>query len=171
MIKFKPLSPDFELPQYETPGAANVDFRAYFNCEFEGEKLPIKDFNEINNQVSYSLNTSDDFILEPHHRAMIPLGFSCELPVNIVLEILSRSGLALKNGIQVINEPGQVDEDYRGPVQVILYNTTNAPFVIRHKDRICQGGFRKVAKSHSFSIDYVLSNTVRDSGGFGHTGV
>ena len=97
-----------------------------------------------------------------------------EIPAGYELQVRSRSGLALKNGIMVLNSPGTVDSGYRGEVGVILYNTDKAaPFYIHNGDRIAQGviaGVQTMNKTKFIKTDS-LSSSDRGSGGFGSTGV
>lgn len=89
------------------------------------------------------------------------------LPSDYYLAIHSRSGLALKNGVFVLNAPGLVDLDYKGEVGIILHNAGSELFTVKHRDRIAQG---VVLKHHTH--DFVpTSDAVRGEGGFGSTGV
>ena len=106
--------------------------------------------------------------IEPSQRLLVPLDISIELPKGTFGHILTRSGLALKNGIHV--GAGVIDEDYRGNVGVLLFNLGNVPFVFKEGDRIAQ----LVIKSYE-NINLVqkekLDDSSRGNGGFGSTGV
>jgi dUTP pyrophosphatase len=93
-----------------------------------------------------------------------------ELPVGFEAQIRPRSGLAIKNGITVLNTPGTIDADYRGEIKVILINLSNEDFVIHSGDRICQMVIAKYEQAEILQVE-VLSESDRGEGGFGHTGV
>ena len=130
------------LPEYATPLSAGMDLRA---------------------------NISESIILQPLERRLIPTGIFLQLPEGYECQIRPRSGLALKHGITVLNSPGTIDADYRGEVCVILANMSSQPFTIEKGERICQ---MVVARHASVDWDevYVLDETERGAGGFGHTG-
>jgi dUTP pyrophosphatase len=113
-------------------------------------------------------------IIIPHmERALIPTGLYFQIPMGFELQVRPRSGLALKNGITVLNTPGTVDSGYRGEVKVILFNTDEQPFVIKNGDRIAQGVIAPVqfSKTTKFVKVNNLDESDRNSGGFGSTGV
>lgn len=133
-------------PEYATSMASGFDFRA---------------------------NLNESIILKPMDRALIPTGLQFELPVNHELQVRPRSGLALKNGVTVLNTPGTVDGDYRGEVGIILINLGKEDFVINHGDRIAQGVIAVSAGPtlYRFVESEELSETDRAGDGFGSTGV
>ena len=119
-------------------------------------------------------NNEKTIEIEPGHRALIPTGLYFEVPAGFELQIRSRSGLALKNGIMVLNSPGTVDSGYRGEIGVILYNTDKiTPFYVHKGDRIAQGVITAVQTMNKtkFVKTDSLSSSERGSGGFGSTGV
>jgi dUTP pyrophosphatase len=130
------------LPGYSTELSAGMDLRAFL---------------------------TDDIILKPLQRVLIPTGLFIELPAGFEAQIRPRSGLALKHGITVLNTPGTIDADYRGEIGVILVNLSPDDFVIVNGERICQ---MIISKHETVSWDEVevLEETVRGAGGFGHTG-
>ncbi|MFK7744206.1 MAG: dUTP diphosphatase [Roseobacter sp.] len=132
-----------DLPAYETAGAAGADVRA---------NIP-----------------NGDITLLPGARALVPTGMRMEIPQGFEVQIRPRSGLALKNGVTLVNSPGTIDSDYRGPVGVIMLNTGNAPFQITHGLRIAQMVVAPVVHA-KFELSASLSDTVRGGGGFGSTG-
>lgn len=134
---------DVTLPSYGSEHAAGADLRAYI-------KEPIT--------------------LEPLQRALIPTGLRVEIPHNYEIQVRPRSGLALKNGISVLNTPGTIDSDYRGEIGVILINLGAEPFTIEPGMRIAQAVLTPVFKAQFFVAE-TLSSTVRGHGGFGHTGI
>jgi dUTP pyrophosphatase len=112
-----------------------------------------------------------DVVLEPSGRALVPTGFCFEIPQGYEVQVRSRSGLAIKHGVFVLNSPGTIDSDYRGEVKVILGNAGSAPFTIRRGDRIAQLVVAAVANNIDFEESASVSETGRGAGGFGHTGI
>jgi dUTP pyrophosphatase len=112
-------------------------------------------------------------IIEPLKRALIPTGLHFQIPIGFELQVRPRSGLALKNGITVLNTPGTVDSGYRGEVKVILFNTGEESFTIKNGDRIAQGVISPVQtrKTTNFIRVNALDNSDRGAGGFGSTGI
>ena len=136
--------PSVALPAYETAGAAGADLRA---------NLPGK----------------AAMTLEPGARALVPTGLRMEIPEGYEVQVRPRSGLALKHGVTLLNAPGTIDSDYRGPVGVILMNAGEVPFVVAHGDRIAQMVVSAVVQA-GFEPVAALGDTGRGSGGFGSTG-
>lgn len=130
------------LPEYSTIMSAGMDLRAFI-------EHPI---------VLRSLN-----------RVLIPTGLYIEMREGYEAQIRPRSGLAIKNGITVLNSPGTLDADYRGEICVILINLSNEPFFINSGDRIAQLVFHKYEKAEFVKVER-LSKTERGEGGFGHSG-
>jgi dUTP pyrophosphatase len=141
IVKIKTLSENAKVPEYATAGSAGVD-----------------------------LSSAVSLTIEPGKIALVKTNISIEMPANIEAQIRSRSGLAIKNGIFVLNAPGTIDSDYRGDIGVILANFGENTFVVNVGDRIAQMVFAKVIKPN-FSMSTELSETIRGDGGFGHTGV
>lgn len=119
--------------------------------------------------VGMDLKSAKNLVLEPKIYEIIPTGISIELYDNIEAQIRSRSGLAAKFGICVLNSPGTIDVDYRGEIQVILINHGNQYFIINKYDRIAQMVFSRVEKV-DFSFKK-LNTTNRNENGLGSTGV
>lgn len=144
-------------------------------------KISIKIVNKSNNQLpSYSTEQaagmdirafiSEPITLLPLERKLIPTGLFIELPEGYEAQIRPRSGLAIKNGISVLNSPGTIDSDYRGEINVILVNLSNEAFTINSGDRICQMVIAKHETAQFIEVES-LSDSERGVGGFGHTGV
>ena len=113
---------------------------------------------------------SHDVTLSPGQRTLIPTGLAIALPEGFEAQVRPRSGLALKNGVTVLNSPGTIDADYRGEVQVILANLGTESFTVTRGMRIAQmvvGRYSRV----EWSKTEELSATARGTGGFGSTGV
>jgi dUTP pyrophosphatase len=132
---------DLPLPRYATEGAAGLDLRAAL-----GGRL----------------------VLGPGERALIPTGLRFAVPAGYEAQVRPRSGLALRHGIVLPNSPGTIDSDYRGEVQVILWNAGPEPFAIERGDRIAQLVIAPVA--HVELEESALDETPRGAGGFGSTG-
>ena len=130
------------LPEYKTPLSAGMDLCA---------------------------NLEETIILKPLERKLIPTGLFIELPEGYEAQIRPRSGLALKEGITVLNAPGTIDADYRGEIGVILVNISHEMVPIHDGDRICQMVIQKVEQAKLIEVE-VLNTTERGTGGFGHTG-
>lgn len=147
-IKFKSLHAAAQLPRYATPGAVGMDLSAVFS---DGHEFTL---------------------LYPGQRKLIRTGLAVEIPLGFEGQIRPRSGLALKNGITVLNSPGTIDADYRGEIGVILLDTrqSGAPFYIRQGDRIAQFVITTVALATVALVDE-LDETPRGAGGFGSTGL
>ena len=111
-----------------------------------------------------------EVVLQPGERKLIPTGLSIALPEGHEAQVRPRSGLALKNGVTVLNSPGTIDADYRGEVQVILANLGSEAFTVTRGMRVAQ----LVVAPYSRVVwkeEKQLSETVRGAGGFGSTGV
>jgi dUTP pyrophosphatase len=143
-LKTLPHAADLGFPVYATPHAAGMDLCAAI---------------------------SEDVVIEPGQRTLIPTGLSIELPEGFEAQIRPRSGLALKNGITVLNSPGTIDADYRGEIQVILINLGSDTFIITRGMRIAQMVVASYARVSWFENTDELSETERGSGGFGSTGI
>ena len=110
-----------------------------------------------------------DLILAPGGRALVPAGFSLSIPPGYEIQVRPRSGLALRAGVTLLNSPGTIDADYRGPVGVILANFGTETFVVRRGDRIAQLVLAPVARA-AFDESLDRDPTARAAGGFGSTG-
>jgi len=108
--------------------------------------------------------------LAPGERALIPTGFALEVPAGFEVQVRPRSGLAFKHGVTVLNAPGTIDSDYRGPVGVLLVNLGSEPFTIARGDRIAQLIVAPVARA-LFGEAAVIGASDRGADGFGSTGV
>lgn len=112
----------------------------------------------------------DTFVLKPGERALISTGVKMEIPTGFEAQVRPRSGLAIKYGITCLNTPGTIDSDYRGEVKVILINLGTEDFSINRGDRIAQMVFAPVTIAE-FTVESQLEVSLRDSGGFGSTGI
>ena len=106
----------------------------------------------------------------PGERVIISTGLNVELSPGWELQVRPRSGLALKNGITLVNAPGTIDSDYRGELKAILINHGKEPFRVENKMRICQIVLARAERA-DFEVVESLNGSTRGSGGFGHTGI
>lgn len=113
---------------------------------------------------------AQDTIIAPGSIELLPTGLAIALPAGYEAQIRPRSGLAVKQGIGIINSPGTIDADYRGEIKVALINLGKAPVTIHRCDRIAQMVINQVCQVR-LKVVASLDETDRDSGGFGHTGV
>jgi len=111
-----------------------------------------------------------DMVIPPAGRALIPTGLIFEIPPGFEVQVRPRSGLAVKNGVTVLNAPGTIDADYRGEVKVILVNHGAEAFTVKRGDRIAQLVPARVASDVDFKESDEVSPSGRGAGGFGHTG-
>jgi dUTP pyrophosphatase len=158
-----------ELPQYETPDSVGMDVRAelmgikekfLFNAEVLRETTATVDNGEI--------PVVTGICIHPGGRALIPTGIYTAFDRTLEVQVRSRSGLALKNGVFVLNSPGTIEGDYRAEYGVILMNMGNEDFIVRQGDRIAQLVLNRVERIEWETVDS-LDETER-KGGFGSTG-
>jgi len=142
-------SVEVPLPKYQTDGSAGFDLHAAIE-----KPLSLYPKFLIPNELNWYL---------------IPAGFSIEIPPGYEGQIRPRSGLALKHGISVVNSPGTIDSDYRGPIGVIIINHGTEVFTINPLDRIAQMVISPVVQAHFVMVES-LTDTERGAGGFGSTG-
>ena len=132
---------DIPLPRYMTNQAAGMDI--------------------------FAAVTEEEIIL-PGQRKKIPTGIKIALPEGYEAQIRPRSGLAINQGITLLNSPGTIDADYRGEIALIVINLGEEPFIVKRGMRLAQMIIQKICR-----LDWVetaeLTNTSRGSGGFGHT--
>jgi dUTP pyrophosphatase len=130
------------LPRYQTEGAAGMDLHAAL-----GEPMTIP----------------------PLGRASVPTGLTFAIPRSFEGQVRPRSGLAARTGLTVLNAPGTIDSDYRGEVQVLVVNLSDAPITVAPLERIAQLVIAPVARAELVLVD-TLDGTVRGTGGLGSTG-
>ncbi len=135
-----------KLPQYQTTGSSGLDLVA--NLDQDSEQITIK----------------------PNKWEIIPTGIIIELPDGCEAQIRPRSGLAYKYGVTVLNSPGTIDNDYRGEIKIILINHGHEDFIVKNGDRIAQMIISKYEQVELEEIEF-LTETTRNDGGFGSTGV
>ena len=140
-LRFKKVHPDAVLPSYAHPSDAGMDIRSV-----------------------------EDVTLAPGKRALVHTGLVMLLPPMYEAQVRPRSGLALKNGVTVLNTPGTIDSGYRGEVGVILINLGETEFQVRKGDKIAQLVIAPVTQPDVVEVSEV-DETDRGSSGFGSTGV
>lgn len=144
MLKIKVINKGHQpLPRYATLQSAGMDLRA---------------------------NLDEPIVLHPLERCLVPTGLYIALPEGYEAQVRSRSGLALKRGITVLNAPGTVDADYRGEVGVLLINLSQEDFVVNDGERVAQMVIARHEQA-DFEVVTELDETERGAGGYGHTGV
>jgi dUTP pyrophosphatase len=131
------------IPRYMTEGASGMDL-----------------FASLKGEV----------VLEPGERRLIPTGIGVAIPEGFEGQVRARSGLAIKQGIAIVNGPGTIDADYRGEVGILLINLGKESFTIHDGDRIAQMVVSRVFRAILQEVDE-LPPTGRQGGGFGHTGI
>jgi dUTP pyrophosphatase len=137
----------------------------------EGEGLPLPAYmSDLAAGADLYAAVSDDLVLRPGARILVPTGISIAVPPGYEAQIRPRSGLAFKSGVTILNAPGTIDADYRGPVQIILANLGSELVTIKRGDRIAQMVIAPVSRADFEAVDE-LPPTQRGSGGFGSTGV
>ncbi|PKN18714.1 MAG: dUTP diphosphatase [Deltaproteobacteria bacterium HGW-Deltaproteobacteria-6] len=109
-----------------------------------------------------------DETIQPGERRKIPTGIAISLPEGYEAQIRPRSGLAVHNGITLLNSPGTIDADYRGEIALIVINHGESPFVVQRGMRLAQMVIQKICQAQWVESD-TLDETVRGGGGFGHT--
>jgi dUTP pyrophosphatase len=139
LIKCKKLHDDVKLPKYATIGSSGSDIRSY-----------------------------ETTTLEPNERKLISTGLCFEIPKGYEMQVRPRSGLAIKQGITILNTPGTIDSDYRGEIKIIMINHSNETKEIMKGDRIAQLIVQKVERAIFVEDDF--TETERGEGAFGHTG-
>lgn len=140
-IKFLKLDNAAKIPIYASDEAAGFDFYALNSCVIKSGEV-----------------------------ALISTGLSVEMPSGYEIQVRSRSGLALKHNIVVLNSPGTIDSDYRGELKIILMNFGKSDFCVNSGDRIAQGVVNMLPKVTILEVDSI-NETKRGSGGFGSSGI
>lgn len=140
-IKIQKISEDAIIPHYAHDGDAGMD-----------------------------VYSPKEYILPPSHRLLIGTGLKIEIPKGYEMQIRPKSGLAIKEGVSVLNTPGTIDSGYRGEVGVILINHSSRPYSIKKGQKIAQFVFNKVEIVELVLADRI-TKTGRGEGGFGSTGL
>jgi dUTP pyrophosphatase len=121
--------------------------------------------------AGYDIFSAEDAVIGRGEVTIVDTDLKVEFPRNLVLQVWSRSGLAAKHGVFVLNSPGIIDSDYRGTIKIILTKATFGLYEVKKGDRIAQVGLLPLADAAVFHVDPEdLSDTERGSGGLGSTG-
>lgn len=158
-IPFKKLNNEVKTPKFSKPGDAGVDARimGFKKIISEGDK---KELIEM---------TSEIYVLKPLERVGCSLGFSTAIPEGYYFKVIPRSGLALWEGISIVNSPGTIDSGYRNEWMAIVVNLSNKEVSLKKGDRICQLILGKLF-DYEFVSTENLPTSDRGLGGFGSTG-
>lgn len=136
-----------------------------------GEELPLpKYMSEHAAGMDLYAAVAKEETIAPGGWKLVPTGIAIALPEGYEAQVRPRSGLALKQGVSILNTPGTVDADYRGEVGVILMNHSQQELVIKRGDRIAQMIINKIERIVFEEVNE-LPSSERGAGGFGHTGV
>jgi len=141
-INIKLLASGVLVPAYQTLGASGCDVSAHLEAPL---------------------------VVAPGERLAVPTGLSFEIPEGYEIQVRPRSGLALRQGLTVLNAPGTIDSDYRGELKVILVNLGKEPVTINPGDRIAQLVLASVPRMQLAVVE-ILGDSARGEGGFGSTG-
>lgn len=130
----------------------------------------LKYATEFSSGIDLIASIETEISLKPLERKLIPTGIAIELPDEFEAQVRPRSGLALKNGITILNSPGTIDNDYRGEIKIILINLGQEEFKVLPGMKIAQLIFCRFDQADLIWVDE-LSDSVRSAGGFGSTGL
>lgn len=144
MVKVKIINKSKnDIPKYQTENSAGVDIRA---------------------------SLDEDLVLKAGEFKLVSTGIYLEIPSSYEVQIRARSGLSIKHGVGLVNGIGTIDSDYRGEIKVPLINFSKEDFTIENGMRIAQMVLSKYEKIDFEEVDE-LSDSERQDGGFGSTGV
>ena len=142
LVRVEPEGRGLDLPRYQSAHAAGMDLLAALES---------------------------DLTLAPGQRALVSTGIAVALPAGYEGQVRPRSGLALRDGITMLNSPGTIDADYRGAVKLVVINHGAAPVTIRRGERLAQLIVARVERAALHLVDQ-LPDSGRGAGGFGSTG-
>lgn len=141
--------------------------KVLFKLDHPNAKLPTRGSTGA---AGYDVYAAEAGYINPGQRALVPTGLRMAIQEGYECQVRPRSGLALKQGVTVLNTPGTIDEDYRGLCGVILMNHSSEQFCWSVGDRVAQFIFNEY-QTPDFSVVDTLPETVRGEGGYGSTGV
>ena len=151
-----------------------------FNGEFE--KIPLNFINDSENSdpeyayesdSGFDLRSTEDIWVQANDRKLIPTGLRFDIPLGYEIQVRSKSGLALKQGLMVLNSPGTVDQGYTGEIKVIIFNTSNVGVKIEKGQKIAQAVVSPVVCGKWINLVKVdsIEDKDRSDKGFGSTGI
>jgi dUTP pyrophosphatase len=169
----------------ESMGVSMEDMEEHFlkmNNQIEFEKIPLPYVNESDIQnpeyayesdSGFDLRSTEEIWIQAHDRKLIPTGLRFDIPEGYEIQVRSKSGLALKQGLMVLNSPGTVDNGYQGEVKVIMFNTTNERIKIERGQKVAQAVLCPVMCGQWVNLVKVekISEKDRNDKGFGSTGL
>ena len=178
---------DMSNPQamLESMGIDVDDLQKQFDSESQSivdTKVPLRFINDSENKnpeyayqsdSGFDLRSSEDIWIHPNDRNLIPTGMRFDIPEGYEIQVRSKSGLALNQGLMVLNSPGTVDSGYQGEIKVIMFNTTNQKVKIVKGQKVAQAVLCPVVSGKW--VDLIRVNNINDkdrnSNGFGSTGL
>jgi len=166
------------------------DFESIFNSNFDTLKEELSQLDYEKTQLKYTsgdkelfynyesdsgfdLYSTEDVVIEPFGRSLVPTGVKFDIPLGHEIQVRSKSGLALKQGLMVLNSPGTVDEGYTGEVKVIMFNTTQHSVMIEKGTKVAQAVLSRCLPGKWVDLVKVdvINNKDRNEKGFGSTGI
>lgn len=167
MIKLK-LEKGIELPKYATEESAGLDIIANsIKKVYKGEKEV--DEHKLN-KICKGFEKNGYIKLRPFERILFGTGITvADMDKSLELQVRSRSGITLKRGLFVANQPGTIDADYRGEIGVIIYNSNPYLIKVEYKERIAQLVPKRIERPRIEEVE-IIKESKRSSGGFGSTG-
>ena len=136
-------------------------------------KSPYDLFYNYDTDSGFDLYSTEDIVIPPFGRVLVPTGTYFDIPQGHEIQIRSKSGLAIKQGLMVLNSPGTVDEGYTGEVKVIIFNVNNSEFTIDKGMKVAQAVLTRCQQCASVNLKKVddLQDKDRNDNGFGSTGI
>jgi len=178
---------DMSNPQamLESMGIDVDDLQKQFDSESQSivdTKVPLRFINDSENEnpeyayqsdSGFDLRSSEDIWIHPNSRKLIPTGMRFDIPEGYEIQVRSKSGLALNQGLMVLNSPGTVDSGYQGEIKVIMFNTTNEKVKIEKGQKMAQAVLCPVVSGKWVDLIRVdnINDKDRNSNGFGSTGI
>ena len=178
---------DMSNPQamLESMGINVDDLQKQFDSESQSivdTKVPLRFINDSENKnpeyayqsdSGFDLRSSEDIWIHPNSRKLISTGMRFDIPEGYEIQVRSKSGLALNQGLMVLNSPGTVDSGYQGEIKVIMFNTTNEKVKIEKGQKMAQAVLCPVVSGKWVDLIKVdiINNKDRNSNGFGSTGL
>ena len=178
---------DMSNPQamLESMGIDVDDLQKQFDSESQSivdTKVPLRFINDSENKnpeyayqsdSGFDLRSSEDIWIHPNSRKLISTGMRFDIPEGYEIQVRSKSGLALNQGLMVLNSPGTVDSGYQGEIKVIMFNTTNEKVKIEKGQKMAQAVLCPVVSGKWVDLIRIetINNKDRNSNGFGSTGL
>lgn len=169
----------------ESMGIDMEDIEKHFNDQImqtADQKVPLRFINDSENKnpeyayisdSGFDLRATEDVWIQAHDRKLIPTGLRLDIPMGYEIQVRSKSGLALNQGLMVLNSPGTVDAGYQGEIKVILFNTTKDRIKIEKCQKIAQAVLCPVLNGKWVDLIEVkeIQDKDRNDSGFGSTGI